>query len=228
MKNLFLIITLLIGTQSQAAIVTNTISNFRFSKIFLTSGTWTAPAGVTEVVLVGSGGGAGGGGGGGQGCGAAMGTPGSSAARAILSDVSISGSSIISMKNTSNSSVPSSGFSAGGGAGSGIVAETTRVKVIPGNVYTITIGAAGSAGGGGAAGGYPSGTPGGTGGTGGSGGDTTFASGAVTRTFLGDTNGGVGGAGTNYVSATPCTAGLSGTPGKSGVLGVFWDAPALP
>lgn len=109
------------------------------SDVFTSSGSWTCPRGVTEVLIMGvGGGGAGGGSGGGNGV-VARGSGGG-----------------------------------GGGARLGVV----RTAVVPGTVYTVTVGTAGVAG--------AAGTAGGVGGNGGDGGDTTFG---ALATFYGAAGG---------------------------------------
>jgi hypothetical protein len=238
MKNLFLILALLIGAQSQAAIVTNTISNFRFSAFFNSGDIWVAPAGVTEVVLLGSGGSAGGGGGGGcagPAYGASIGGVGGNATGLYLDNLSISGSSFLSIKKLSTTgsaggSNGAGGTSGAGGTAGGLISYFQRVKVIPGNSYTVVLGAGGAGGAGGAAGGgggnpaLPQ--PGSSGGVGGS---TTFTSGAVVRTFPGVGTPGTGGtAGSGAGGSSGGATGGAGATGNSGFLMAFWDAPALP
>lgn len=151
---------------------------------FVSSSTWTCPAGVTTAYISGCAGGAGGGGGGGS--------PGAGA---------------------------SSG--AGGGGGAGASAMKQPVTVVPGTVYTITIGAGGIGGNGGAIGASGSdGTDGGNTSFGAlltlTGGGRGFGGGGVNPSNLGGGLGGsYGGGGGGSGSATLSLYPVGGVGGSS-------------
>lgn len=133
------------------------------TEIFTTSTTWTAPAGTTRVRVLGRPGAGGGGGGGAGGAGFGGATGGGGG-----------------------------GGRGGGGGGSASLIEAF-INVIPGTVYTVTIGAGGAAGAAGVAG---------AGGNGGNGGVTIFD-------------------GFTFGRNAPATGGTGGTGGGAGVIGTI-------
>lgn len=145
--------------------------------VFTGSTTWTAPAGVTEITVWARPGSGGGGGGGGGGAGFTAATTGTGGG---------------------------AGGSGGGGGSCGLVMAMFRV--IPGNSYTITIGAHGTGGTFGA-GGAASGSAGGPGIIGIAGGATVFGT-------------------TTFGRSNPLIGGSPGGPGLAGAAGVVSGSSA--
>ncbi len=187
------------GSIDSSCLSTNANSSTNLVEITSTQ-SWTAPAGVTRVIVHACGGGAGGSGGGGGGGG-------------------------------STTTAASGGGSSHNGGSAYIV--TTTFTVVPGTVYSITIGAGGTGGAGGAGGGAnAAGTTGVTGTAGGQGGTTSFGSLAhFGGGFSGPGGnpgslGGAGGTSGNYLAQTNY-GGLMPTGANGGVAGGNGSVPSL-